>query len=92
MSSVRIKDGLVILDPLCHRLDFLPRWLCRISRRRQHAELHDAEHQEDTRLGRGEIGAAEERPARNGEALGIAAADIDDGKSRIDGAGEGARA
>ena len=39
MSSVRIKDGLVILDPLCHRLDFLPRWLCRIARRGQHANL-----------------------------------------------------
>ena len=52
MSSVRIKDGLVILDPLCHRLDFLPRWLCRIARWRQHAELHQTQHQQDARLGR----------------------------------------
>lgn len=91
MSSVRIKDGLVILDPLCHRLDFLPRWLCRIARRGQHAKFNDAKHKQEACLGRGKIGAANEWREPRREAFGVATPDHHDREAGIGRAHHGPR-
>ena len=75
VDSVRVEDFLIVGEFLADRIQFGLGRLVGIGRRRQRAEFHQAGHQQQPRLGRGEIAAADEAVAHRREALVVAAAD-----------------
>src|SRR6516165_4150268 len=82
--SMSIEDGLVGGDLLANGGRFRGSRMVRISSRRQAAQLHQAGHQQQPRLGRGQVRAADEvGVVQWHEALGVAAPDANDRKAAV---------
>src|SRR5215470_17405174 len=83
-NSVRVEDRLILRDLLANGSRFCRRRLIWIGRRRQGTEFHQARHQQEPRLCRGEVRAANEgRVVQWHKALGVAASDANDWKPAV---------